>query len=268
MSIHCIMIASSKGGIGKSTVALGIATALSRMGSKVLLCDLDFGSPCLDMLTGAENAVLYTVSDLIKDRCSADEAAIRLGGGGSGTVYLLAAPAAMSCDTEAYADVSGAASCIKTAMEELGCDFAVIDTGAGISFGMEVAAKAADCALIVAGHSPVSLRSAEGTAQRVRDMGVEDIRLVINSFDSQGVCLSDGRKGIFSMIDTSGLPLCGVVPYDYSLALSQESRKMPRRRDGLSGTAFANIAGRLMQKNIPLFSGMKKMRKMRDKFYK
>lgn len=268
MSIQCIMIASSKGGIGKSTVSLGIASALSRMGKRVLLCDLDFGSPCLDMLTGAEDSALYTVADVIKGRCNAAEAAVQPCGDKGINLYLLAAPSGINADTEAgFSDADSAANAIRTAAQALECDFVILDTGAGISFGSNVAAMAADQALIVAGHSPVSLRSAESTAQRIRDGGVEDIRLIINSFDSLGVRGSADRKGIFSIIDTSGLPLCGVVPYDYSLTLLHEKRGKCAG-GGLSGIAFDNIARRLMQENVPLFSGMKKMRKSRDKFYK
>lgn len=260
MSAQCIMIASSKGGIGKSTVALGVSAALAQRGRRVLLCDLDFGNPCLDMLSGAESSVLYTVYDVLCGRCSADEAAVRPFK--DSQLYLLAAPSREDCN---IGDAELVAETVKAAAEGLECDFVILDTGAGISFGASAAAAAADKALIVAGHSPISIRSAESTAQRVGAMGVGDIRLIINSFDAGGVRGTVGRRGIFSIIDTSGLPLFGVVPYDYLLAVRQEKRG--ETRAGLSGAAFDNIARRLLGENVPLFYGMKKMRRVRDKFY-
>lgn len=40
-----VLAAANKGGSGKTTVALGLALALSRIGLKVCACDLDFGGP-------------------------------------------------------------------------------------------------------------------------------------------------------------------------------------------------------------------------------
>ena len=50
-SVRRLLIASAKGGVGKSTTAVGIAAEISRMGKKTLLCDLDMTSRSLDMLT-------------------------------------------------------------------------------------------------------------------------------------------------------------------------------------------------------------------------
>ena len=43
-------ITSGKGGVGKSSVATHLATALGRMGHRVLLVDLDAGMRCLDLM--------------------------------------------------------------------------------------------------------------------------------------------------------------------------------------------------------------------------
>lgn len=263
MSGQCIMIASSKGGIGKSTAALGISLSLSRRSHRVLLCDLDLGNACLDMLMGAEDRAIYTVEDVMLGRCKAEDAVVQPYG--DTEVYLLASPgASYSESTDIKKDLDGIVYAVRQAAEAVGCDFIILDTGAGVSVGSEAASAIADKALIVAGHSPLSVRSAERTAQRIRSHGVDDIRLIINSFDGRGV--SDvGRSGIFSIMDTSGLELLGVVPYDYSLALSQERGR--GTSDGFAARAFDNIAARLCREDVPLFSGMKKMRKMRNKFY-
>ena len=60
MTNKVISVASSKGGIGKSTVAIGVSRALAQSGHKVLLADLDFGNACLDLLLGVEDDVLLT----------------------------------------------------------------------------------------------------------------------------------------------------------------------------------------------------------------
>lgn len=306
MPARFIVIASSKGGIGKSTAALGISRSLCARAHSVLLCDLDYGNACLDMLCGVEDSVLYTSADAALGVCTPQEALIALeqpsGGapceksGGSGRMYLLPAPCAgqyeicvqSAGDTDGCpADSPGrqqadsgqvggklsadtvyaARLCdvLREAAEAAGAEYVILDTGAGISGGLCAAAGAASEALVVAGHSPVSLRSADATARLLEKHGIKNIRLVINSFDAAGVTdRKIARSGIFSMIDTARIPLCGIVPYDPALAAAQESGK---KTSSLSDAAFANIAARLDGEDVPLFCGIKRFRKNRNKFY-
>ena len=53
---HIVGIASGKGGVGKSTVAVNLACALARMGYKVGLADADVYGPSIPVMTGTEGA--------------------------------------------------------------------------------------------------------------------------------------------------------------------------------------------------------------------
>ena len=56
---HKIMVLSGKGGVGKTTVATGIALSLAKMGKKVGLMDIDITGPNVPKMLGLEGTELH-----------------------------------------------------------------------------------------------------------------------------------------------------------------------------------------------------------------
>lgn len=74
---HTLAIVNQKGGVGKTTTAVNLATGLARAGQRTLLVDLD---PQGNATTGAgvdKGALEATVYDLLLGECSWREAAVR-----------------------------------------------------------------------------------------------------------------------------------------------------------------------------------------------
>ena len=63
---HVIMVLSGKGGVGKSTVSVNLAYALSAHGKKVGLLDLDMHGPNVPKMLGIEDHKLQVMGDRIE----------------------------------------------------------------------------------------------------------------------------------------------------------------------------------------------------------
>ena len=72
-----ILVASGKGGSGKSTFTVGVSKALASCGKRVLAIDCDIGLRSLDLLLGVSESVVFDWGDLLEGRCSAEQALIK-----------------------------------------------------------------------------------------------------------------------------------------------------------------------------------------------
>ena len=87
-----ILVISGKGGVGKSSVSVGLANAMCSMGKSVLLVDADVGFRSLDLIMNIGSQVVYNWLDIIENRCSFSQAVVS----GDGMPDLLSAPSDFS----------------------------------------------------------------------------------------------------------------------------------------------------------------------------
>lgn len=238
-----IVLASGKGGTGKSTVSVGLAVALVKLNKKVLLVDCDSGMRGVDLMLGVEKELVYDVSDAVGGGCD-KSAAIYV----TQNVYgLYMMPAALSADDEVSPSV------LKELIDDIkgDYDYILIDSPAGTGSGFEAAAAAADAALIVINPEPTSVRGCLNIRRKLTEMGIEDTRLVINRFWPERFCKMGIYKDIDNLIDTAQTQLIAIIPEDLQIAAIAQ-RGETGQKSAPSMEAFKNLAARLEGENVPL----------------
>ncbi len=240
-----IMIASGKGGTGKTTAAANIGAALAARGKLVLLADMDMGLRNLDIALGLESKVVYDISDVAEKRCAFDDALLR--DGRFENLYFI--PATQTRSQAALDDES---------VEELRrllknrFDFCIIDAPAGMDGGFNYAAEFADEVIMVTVPETAALRDADRVISVLEDMGMTEMRLIINRVRAD--LISKGiMKNVDDCVDILSIPVLGIVPEDPELYISALKGEPAVLNDkSAARQAFLNISGRILGEDIPI----------------
>lgn len=234
-----LVVSSGKGGVGKSTVAIGIATALSNSGKQTLLIDLDEGLRCLDLMLSVTDRLVFDISDALQDAAQIDKSVYRVPG--TGHLWLMAAPAAVRT-------IEGAALG-RFAMEiSRRFDFVIFDCPAGLDAKYYATMPAFAEHIVVCNTDKVCVRDAFEMASALEGLG-RSTRLIINRFVKNRITRKY-HQNIDGIIDTSGLQLLGVVPED--LYVMYAAAKEVPIQIGPAAMAFHRIAARLCGCTVPL----------------
>lgn len=187
--------------------------------------------------------VVYDWMDIIEERCTAEKAMLFC----EGSVRLLPAPLEVpKCLTpEAFKKLID--------IYKDSFDYILIDCPAGVGALPKIYSECSDSCIIIATPDEVSARSAYTAASELIAAGKRDgeIRLVINRFDSSAV--KKGRLlNLDDMIDRTYLRLLGAVPEEDGLRYASVTEKPLSSFSGAK-TAFQNIAGRIIGKEIEIY---------------
>lgn len=233
-----ILFTSGKGGVGKSTLAAAFAKTLHDEGSHVLLIDFDISLRTLDLMLGLGDLVLYDWGDVLRGNCSSQAAVIHNPEGPD----LLPAP----LNLPEFED-SQIQSLVSSYTDHY--DYILLDSPAGVGRGFEAASCTADFALVVSTPDRICVRSAAVAADRLADRGIP-ARLVINRFNKHAI--GSGRSlNIDDVIDSTGLQLIGIIPYDEDLVQSAQTGA-ELEESGKGARAVSRILGRMQGEDIPL----------------
>ena len=226
-----IAIASGKGGVGKTSVCVGIGKALTALGMKVLLIDCDC-LRSLDVLTGVTEQLVYNFGDVIFGRCAAEDA-----------LYENEGLSVVTCP-DSYDNISDYSMKWLISKYEKDFDYILLDAPAGIERGLHMALSVADRAIVVSTPDLVCVRSACIAGKEIEKAGINNIRLVINRVSKKDV-IRGRLLNIDSVIDATQVQLIGIVPEDPKIRLGSMGRDIYRKGQ-VSYRALGNIAKRII----------------------
>lgn len=236
-----ISFVSGKGGVGKSVLTAGIAAALSKMGSRVLAIDCNFGMRSLDLLLGVEETGVYNMQDVLSGSKKVSDVISHH------HIYknLDFIPASNEADDKlvtAFNLYSVLSQC-----EDY--DYILLDCPTGLSKIHSEIAAVCSTVILVATPDFTSVRDADKTAQ---SLDSADMRLIINRMEPELI-----RKYQFSnideIIDATAVQLIGVVPEDENIRIESNLGLPVCEVKTQGGICINNIAKRLCGENIPLY---------------
>ncbi|MGB1580574.1 MAG: MinD/ParA family protein [Nevskiales bacterium] len=205
-----IAISSGKGGVGKTTVSVNLATALAASGQRTMLLDADFGLANVDVMLGLTPHLNLT--HLLNGHCQLEDTLL------SGPHDLQIVPSASGrqymseLNAGQHAGIIQSFSTLKTPP-----DILLVDTAAGIAGNVTTFAQAAQEILIVACSEPASITDAYALIKVLsRDCGVKRVQVLANQVRSpaEGREIFDNLARVAARFLDVNLVYFGAVPYD------------------------------------------------------
>lgn len=241
MDAVIVAFVSGKGGTGKSTTSVFLGGALSALGKKVLLIELDSGLRSVDIIAGVSGQTVFDVQDVLSGRCEPEKA-------------LVESPwyKGLSIISAPYqgGEISpqGLQALCNTLRPQF--DYILLDTAAGIGAPYQAATQTANWVVLVLTPDPVALRDGRMVVDSLTNQN-QQLRLIINRVDTNRILKDGVLRDLDEAIDTVGVQLLGVIPESTPIqqagATGEQLAKLGRDK-----TIYTAIARRITGEDVPL----------------
>ncbi len=241
MSAKVIGFVSGKGGVGKTTCSVHVGIALSELGGRVLLIELDSGLRSMDIIAGISSMAVFDIQDVLSGAAKANRAMIK--SPRHDNLWIIPAP---------YEKGHIAPEALRTFCRGVApkFDYIVLDSAGGIGLPLEATFAAADELMLVVTPDRVSLRDGRLVSDEAYAHGLPT-RLIINRVNRELVLQSSGLSDLDEAIDLTATQLIGVIPESKAILKAAGDGK-PLDSHQREQKIFNAIAQRIFGKDVPL----------------
>jgi len=247
-------VTSGKGGVGKTTTSASFASGLALAGKKTAVIDFDVGLRNLDLIMGCERRVVYDLINVIQGEANLNQALIK----DKQCDNLFVLPASQTRDKEALTK-EGVERVLQD-LAEMGFEYIVCDSPAGIETGALLAMHFADEALVVTNPEVSSVRDSDriigmlGSKTKRAIEGAEPIKehLVITRYNPARV--EDGQMlSVSDIQEILRIPLMGVIPESESvLQASNQGTPAIHLKDSDVSESYQDLVVRFLGEDKPM----------------
>ncbi len=233
-----ILIASGKGGVGKSTISSALAIALGRRDASVCIVDADIGLCSQDAILGVADNVVYDLMDVARKGCNVRQALVHLPG--DEDVCLMAASQfARAKDLEA----KDFTRIIHELKQTFG--YVLIDCPAGLERNLRILTQCEpDGAIAVATPDDVAVRDARRLCQVLQERKVKRPRLIVNRLNPMLIQAGEMRSAD-DIARGLKLDLLGEIPEDVHVYRALLTNRRFLDLDCEARNAITRIASRM-----------------------
>ena len=242
--VQVIAVSGGKGGVGKTTVAINLATALAQAGRKVLLLDADLGLASVDVLLGLTPTA--TLEQVLADERPLEEILLTTADG------VTVIPSASGVARMAQLPTTESAAIVR-AFSTLPGDYdtMIVDTAPGIGDSVLFFCQASQHHLIVIRDEPASLTDAYALIKILRrGYQVRRFRVLVNmsSAGADPKELFDRLRGVTDRFLDVMLEFAGEIPDDDAVPRAVRAQRpvLSIAPSGRAARAFQRLASKVM----------------------
>ena len=246
------MIASGKGGVGKTAVTAALGAALAKRQLSCAVVDTDIGLRNLDLLLGLESKIVFDLLDVAQKECQLKQALVQ----DLQRPALALLPASQMGDP---ADLNGDA--LESVVQKLKKRFSyvLLDAPAGIGPGLQALLQSADHTLLVVTPDDVAIRDAERVVSLLAAQNKPRPMLIVNQVYPELVVNGEmyHPQTVADVLDVS---LLGFIPHDLEVLRASIRHETFAGADCSAGRAIERICCRFVGESVPMPEFEKKRR--------